>query len=429
MISIVQISKKSGGLNMNEELNEFFEFYVPSSPAEPEEDAEFTEAYFGRLPELEQISRLFEQLIKKVRSVGVDKSNPNKYKETRDIEKLFAKVFGLKKVYFYWMPDPGANAFTLTFYSIMIGGESKKYLEVDAKKGYYDSSHKSTFTVYGYVDILDGSITGDELTGILLHEFGHNFDYSVYHKVEYIRDALYGLTAKQYGGSIEDLNELKMDYYYQRQHQGDKVYKDQKKRNDTRKRYNKALGIYYNTNTLTEVIRTLYLQLMNFGYVALFPFTFILTMQDLGAKKGEQFADSFATAYGYGPDMINALNKMSKVPPNIKVEKRNPVHRMLKHFNELQLEIFNAMTEVHGTHAERCNDCIKKVKSDIVNNDFPPELRDDLYKELKRLEDQYQEYLTCSPEQKNRILVLWRRILDKFGGSFNFAALFKRNQA
>ena len=78
-------------------------------------DNVYMEAYYGKLTEFEEIERCFGEIQKKARKEGYN-SNPNKYPETKKIEKLFAKVFGLKKAIFYWVPSNVINAYTITVY-------------------------------------------------------------------------------------------------------------------------------------------------------------------------------------------------------------------------------------------------------------------------------------------------------------------------
>ena len=112
-------------------------------------DQAFMEAYYGKLPEFEEIEKCFGIIQEKARKEGYN-SNPNKYPETKRIQNLFSKVFGLKKTIFYWVPSNVVNAYTVTVYSFMLFGESKDYIEKRKDKGFYDTSGRSVFTVYSY---------------------------------------------------------------------------------------------------------------------------------------------------------------------------------------------------------------------------------------------------------------------------------------
>ena len=51
------------------------------------QDTLYMEAYYGKLPEFEQIEACFASIIKKARTEKY-KSNPNTYPETKKIQKL-----------------------------------------------------------------------------------------------------------------------------------------------------------------------------------------------------------------------------------------------------------------------------------------------------------------------------------------------------
>ena len=58
------------------------------------------EAYYGKLPEFNEMEKLFDSIIARVKKEK-EKSNPNKYPEMKKISKLFCKIFGFKKEAFF----------------------------------------------------------------------------------------------------------------------------------------------------------------------------------------------------------------------------------------------------------------------------------------------------------------------------------------
>lgn len=414
---------------MYEELDSFCEGFFHSLQNEESNTETYMEAYYGRLPEFEQISKLFDIMSERA-TKEKDRANPNEYTENKQIQKLFAKVFGLKRVYLYWMPHPGPNACTIVIYSIMINSDSEKFIEHDPKKGFYDNSHKSIFTVYGYNDILTYGLTGKELTAIFLHEFGHNFDFSPYHIVEYFQDYLYGLTAKNIGTDIEKYNDIKLQVKDDLVKEANKLYNHNRTRDRYRRAYNKYLDEDYNKSTSERLkIAIKMLGKNTFMHTLGIPIRLFVNIADIGSKKGEQFADSFATAYGYGPDLLSGLSKLDVVPKAVKIQAKGPVCDFLRDLNEVQYEVLDSMMEEHGSHAERCRDCLMKLRRDLKTNDFPPDMRSDLENEIARLEERYVILTSVNDEQKNKMLAIYRKMMDKFfHGSNNFAKFFKPNQ-
>lgn len=386
-------------------------------------DEVYDEEYIGKLPEFEACAALFDKMIEKA-SKDPENMNPNDWKENEKICQILAKVFGLKRVWFYWVPHDMRNAYTVTVYSFLVLGDSKDLVEYRHGKGFYDTSHRSVFTLYGYCGLLlpESKMTGKELMAIFLHELGHNFDYSAYHHVSFLMRA----AIETCDSTIEENNDVKMNYYDQITQQYDPYYgPSSKKRKKDRERYQKAINRYVNSGLVKNFLSSI-------GMLLLMPYwalTSIPTqLMDMGSKKGEQWADSFATAYGYGPELVSGLLKLSTFS-NVKVTNAGKTTVFFRDLNGCLNEIINGLMECHGTNQERCKDCILKLKKDLASMDYPKGMKDDLEVEIERLETLYSDLLTATPDDRQKITKRWRRLCDKiFGGKFNIAKLFKPNQ-
>ena len=388
----------------------------------------FMEAYYGKLPEFEEIEMLFDSIIKRARADGYD-SNPNKYAETKKIEKIFAKVFGLKKMVLYWIPSNVKNAYTVTIQSILLFGESKDYIEKRTDRGFYDTSGRSVFTVYAYTGLLqkDINLSAHELTAILLHEFGHNFDYSKYHMISFLVDCLVNpgyANSIENNKSIEDHNKIKDEYLKNTKKYWNKIYASKPERKRKDREYKRAMEKALRTGLFQKTIRFI-------ASTLTLPFILIISLPvqllSLDGKKGELFADSFATSYGYGSDLITGLEKLGDVS-KIKVEHSKGLD-IMRDLNNCMDEIFIGLLEIHGTTQERCKETIKKLEADIRSSDFPPELEEELHDELNKVKARYMELLAVSENGDDKILKAWRKICNViFGGAPNIAKLFKPNR-
>lgn len=403
----------------------FVEQMNPTEIQKPamEEEEPFNEEYIGKLPEFIKVSEIFDKMIEKAK-LDPKKMNPNDWKENEQICTILAKVFGLKRVWFYWVPHDMRNAFTVTIHSFLVLGDSKDLIEYRTGKGFYDTSHRSIFTIYGYCGLLlpEAKMTGKELLAIFLHELGHNFDYSPYHHVSFLAKAM----IEAGGSTIDQNNAVKMDYYNQVTEQYDSYYsKNSIKRKKEREKYQKAIEKYLNSGLLKNFIQCAY----HIIHMPLYALISIPTqLSQLDGKKGEQFADSFATAYGYGPELISALGKLGTYD-NVKVTNCGKATVFFRDLNNCLGEIINGLAEVHGTDQERCKDCINKLRKDLANTDYPKGMKEDLETEINRLESLYMEMLTSTPDDRQKITKAWRRLCDKlFGGAFNVAKWFKPNQ-
>lgn len=383
----------------------------------------FNEEYIGKLPEFIKVTGLFDKMLEKAKNNSI-KMNPNDWKENQQICMILAKVFGLRKVWFYWIPHDMRNAFTVTVYSFLVLGDSKDLIEYRTGKGFYDTSHKSVFTIYGYCGLLlpEAKMNGKELLAIFLHELGHNFDYSPYHHINFLAKAI----IESNDSTIDLNNDVKIDYYNQVVDNYDFYYsKNGTKREKEREKYKKAIEKYLNSSLLKNFISCM----MNIIHMPIYALISIpIQLTHIGGKKGEQFADSFATTYGYGPELISALGKLGTYD-NIKITNCGELTTFFRDLNNCLGEIINGLTEVHGTDQERCKDCIKKLRRDLVGTNYPKEMKEDLESEIDRLEELYIELLTTSPNDREKITKSWRRLCDKlFGGVFNIAKWFKPNQ-
>lgn len=382
----------------------------------------YTEEYWGKIPEFVKISQLFDAMLEKAKKEPT-KMNPNTWKENAEICKLFSKVFGLKDTWFYWVPLDINNAFTVTLYSFLMLGDSRDLIENRSGKGFYDKSHRSVFTVYGYCGLLlpRSNMTGKELTAIFLHEFGHNFDYSPYHHVNFF--ARLAIQAK--GSTIEQNNNYKETVYKYFNNKFNKVYEKQRTRDQLRKEYQESMRKYLNAGLFKNILVSgLWIGTAAFNLITAIPTQY--GMRE--SKMGEQFADSFATAYGYGPELISGLLKLSK-HDDIPMRKVTKATLILRDFNNAANEIYNSFSECHGTEQERTIECIKKLRHDLATSDYPAGMKSDIEDEIRRLEDLYAELLTATPDDKLKITKFWRRICDKFfGGAFNLTKHWKPNK-
>lgn len=387
------------------------------------------EAYYGKLPEFEMIEELLTSIIEKVKK-DPKKCNPNKYPEMKKIQKLFTKIFGFKKSIIYWEPYNYEDAYTYSLNTfIILANKGKDYIK-KGDRGFYDTSHTSVLTVYLSVGlILTANLSASQLLACILHEIGHNFDYSGYHLIGYYMQNILtlGQSYIEYSRYTNNdwINDQKDKLNKKIQKKGDKYYNKPKKRekmnDNTRKMIEKSQKI----NTVTSVLSLL----INIVSAPLFLiFSPVTQLVSLGGKKGELFADSFATAYGYGTDLITALNILSD--PKKYYNPKSKAMNFLQDLGVFQTEVYIAFNDVHGSNQERCMECKKKLQQDLRKNDFSPELKEELQKEIDRIDQTYNELKNFSTDEKSKVTKIWRKINHfLFRGNPNLLQkLFKTNR-
>lgn len=387
------------------------------------------EAYYGKLPEFDQMEKLFDVVIDKAKKEG-QKCNPNKYPEMKKIEKLFCKLFGFKKSIIYWEPYNMANAYTYSINTFLIFANKKEKMIEKQKNGFYDTSNSIVLTVYLSVGlILTENMTSREMIGVILHEIGHNFDLSGYHLINYYLNCI--LTLGLYAAETHDyknmktMNDAKLHIKKKIEKESNEYYSKPKTRNKynnyIKHRVKIALKTQSNWAVINLLINTINLPL----YIIFAP---IVQFSSLATKKSEVFADSFATAYGYGVDLISALEKLGDMKKYY--NPKSGIQKTLVDLGRFQNEALNAVFEPHGTNQERCHECEKKLRKDLRKGDYPPELKEELEKEIERIHQTYKVIVNMPSEEHSKITRFWRRVNHIiFRGAPNlFAKLFKSNK-
>ena len=59
------------------------------------------EAYYGKLPEFEELEKQFDKLIRHAKKDGIRKCNPNQYPEQKKTCQIFSTLLGFKHSYIY----------------------------------------------------------------------------------------------------------------------------------------------------------------------------------------------------------------------------------------------------------------------------------------------------------------------------------------
>ena len=389
-------------------------------------DGLIQERYYGQLPEFKEMEVQLQGIIDKVKA-DPKHCNPNKYPENKKMESLMKKVFGVKRCIFYWEPYNVENAYTVPCNVLLLIGDSGKHIKKRETTGFYDESHGMVLTIYLYPGVITLSkLTARELLATILHETGHNFDKSAYHLMSLIIDSFLSL-----GTNLlttlplkNKENKVKMDYYKNVKKDDDPIFDDNEKRDKINKKMmDRYKSMYKNMKWQLLIIVPLYL--LSLPTLAIM--SPIYQVIDMNRKTGEIFSDSFATAYGYGEDLISALEKFNNIDKYYKPKSKLEIFML--DLGKFQSEVYCSFFECHGTNQERCKNCLKKLKADLKENDFPPELREELVNEINRISKQYKKLRTFDENERFKLTKVWRKINHYlFGGIPGLYKFFKRHQ-
>lgn len=383
------------------------------------------ESYYGKLPEFVEMEKLFDTIIAKSKKEGLTKCNPNNYKEHKRICSLFCKLFGFKKALIYWEPYSEGNAFTYSLNAFIVFSDKSKMIK-KTEKGFYDSSHSIILTVYITTGLIELGLSSRELIAVILHEIGHNFDYSTYHKFDAFISSILtlGSTAVTINKYKDNLNDIKLEIDKKIKKQDNDIYNKQKTRDKLSKNWYKNITSRIKYNAVYNAIMMPINTIVDVIYVGLCP---LYTINNLAGKKGELFADSFATAYGYGSELITSLKTLGDL--NKFYDPKSHVMKFFMDLSKLQSEIVISLIDVHGTDMERCQECIEKLKYDLKHNEFQPELKKELAEEINKMTMAYKAFSKFDKNEKYKITKLARKICAVlFRGKPNIIKFFKRNK-
>lgn len=384
----------------------------------------FTEEYIGKIPEFERVSELFDAMLKKAKK-SPDTMNPNKWEENKLIQKIFKKFFGLKAFHLYWVPSDTRNAFTIVDSALMGGERVDGVIDRKHGQGFYDTNHKCVFVIFGYCGILRPEIkfTGAELTAIFLHEIGYNFDHSIYTHLGIMRKLYLKLKKTD---AVTEHNEYKEELYKDFKKYGNYIYSDQETRDNNREKDTKRLKRYMNCPALLKFINGTLTGFAN-GYYIMSGAYILVQLMILGRRKGEQFADSFSTTYGFGPELMSGLLKLSDYSSSIVKNRKSDI--LMRDYANAQSEIAALMFDEHASDQARCKDCIIKLKTDLKKKDYPEDMKRDLMEEIISLEEAYDAIVNCNPEQRISFVRGWRKFSEiLFRGRPELTRIFGRNQ-
>lgn len=412
----------------------------------------YTEMYYGKKKEFETCEALIGSIRKRLVSTKTYQYI-NDFTENKLLEKELQKIFGFKKVHIHWEYKNIPNAYTIIG-SHLYSDPRRKSTLMDKKKGYYDESHSDVLFVCLYAGLLtgDNALTNDEVLGVLLHEIGHNFDYSIFNTLNAIVKTtltavifgglsagavvlsgapvmsmpfvIYGLlyTALAAVSTTYNISNDDKDKFYNavsREERLQMKYPYHKKVEEELDKIRGKLRIW--NVSKGAIIDTLRNTVLLPAHIIVSP---LIQFVNISGKTKEQFADSFATAYGYGPSMIRGLNKLGKYPKELKDS--SDFTKVMYDLGRINIEMMSSLYECHGTNQERTKAAINKMKKDLMRGEFSPEMKSNLMKEINELEELYQGYLRKDPEIKNGITVAVRKVVDfVFAGIPNIARIIK----
>ena len=144
-------------------------------------------------------------------------------------------------------------------------------------------------------------------------------------------------------------------------------------------------------------------------------------------RKSENYADSFAAAYGYGAELASASEKIHD-------ESNNGLEgTILEPFNvlyRLEAEIFCSCVDVHGTPQQRVKSMVDSLDMSLKDSNLSKNDKAAIKAERDRLMAFYDYYVSAPPKSKDALSKTYRAMLDGWynGKNYMFTPVFAPDQ-
>ena len=353
-----------------------------------------TEAYYGKPKEFEYIERELAKIISMVEDIfDGDDADINGSQELKNIENAFTKFFKVKEC-------------NISFYSTGLGGGPNAYtyptsfscFRKDPKNPQLADPSKLYLNVNVDITLIHSlQLTPGELMAIILHEMGHCFDASFFMLLS--RISIYAYLK----GRDNDLSisEIGIDIPNTILGVISGTYPFQKIMMASNKAVSSLLAKVPALQSIWNVVNHGIFQFMHFISIIsrgltpnVPPFAIIalrwLDPGHLFGYGGEKFADSFATAYGYGADTTSAFIKMEKGEMNsiYTATKKVPVLNIGVDALKTSAGIMGMLcsADPHPTEAARVKAQVNKLKRDLKDPNLKPAVRKMIEEDIKDIE-------------------------------------------
>ena len=398
------------------------------------------EAYFGKTKGVLKIEKALGALRRKYMGQYFSK-DINLDPGIDDVCRAIEDAFGFGLVQFEVCIVAGINAFTMPI-GTSVDARGSKYMEVDTTNG-YRYNKQANFAALLYITsglFLNEAFTDAEITAIMLHEIGHNFTTS----------------AIDYNGNLNVLNNVLVGLYtfgvYTVASTNVVKRASINLNNYMAKTFRRLAEVY---NSFKSVIGTWsyiiaeYLKFGEFVNGITMPFSTMVTTiasnvwsitmryalfptRFLTGYDDERFADSFATMYGYGPEMQTALEKLH--------DRKYSVYAMDKFISESPLianyiDLFKLPVlfiiyafDEHPELPARMKNACTQIEYDLKNHHYRPAMKARIKHDLKVMQANLAKYekinsdVTENPKAIKELYYQW--LLENFDGDLKHKIFF-----
>ena len=365
------------------------------------------EVYFGKKP----IAHLQEELsiIRKKFKGKYFMPSMNIDKDVLQFNRHVEEFFGYNTFSLNISPNPDLNAYTMPVGTFLSENQKKAVVQAlrASKNGFKHDPKNGAISAICTLNI--GTINSDVLTdeeifAILLHEIGHTFFEAVTDK-----DCIYTINTKLIA-IIKNINAKITDILSQ----GEEINVD---------------AIKSTVDNIISNIQFKVKKILDF----ITPYSILDSIKKVFVKESmsnnmkptriaytnEKYADSFATAYGYGPELHSGLVKMfnnayDKVKNNPK-EKIYSLNRYL--FNDLKAYMLDKM-DPHPMYLARIKVDIDYLKRELSKETMDPKMKKMILSEINSMESILNDFVNMPNDGTQAFVIrqFYIELYKKFGG-------------
>lgn len=365
-----------------------------------------TEAYIGKTGNLKQVEKNLEKVIIMINEFGELTLDTAKFVNSSsaclNAAKLLSKEFGTE-IKLNFSPRTlvygGAYTYITTtpFGAIHTNKEFIKTGKITSQKRFIPIFINVDFNIIN-VSKLDAA----ELTGILLHEIGHNIRHisaiyslssAIAFPIAVARGAVGGVMDRMFTHivSLPIINQLVKCQLFVNNLVNDLTGNG---------RFQMPLAITFLLSNPLLIIR-------RFD-----PVSYIMGYQ------AERYSDSLAAAYGYGPELSRALLKLDMATKDSTYNKVVNSNKVTGFIDMLLLAMYDLyvvlLLDPHPLNSHRIKNTINKLERDLNSNNFPPEVKSELRKDLDTVKEIYKDYLNATDSEKDSSKAAYRQFVQRY---------------
>lgn len=332
------------------------------------------EAYAGKTSNIKTAERELIAFVKEIKesySLINPNYNPMNNAEVNNNIHLKKATDALKKEFKF-------NNLTISMYSDRNAG----YTMVTPFLFFKGNDKKHEISVYIYMsinDIIENDLSGPEVLAVLLHEIGHNNDTCAPTRLRFILQTLLSAGINipiSLGYNWLEPKTMKIvDWIFQKTH---------------------LRGIIVLCKQLlTELNKLQRVALMSrVPHLATLSAVSIMQLTFLGYW-AERKSDSMAVKYGYGPELISALNKFQDDGVSDKLSEKiihsNPFTGLLYDLTDAIINTASIFVAPHPSNVNRAKNALTKLEREIQDPNIPSDLKKEIKREIKELNEMIEE--------------------------------------